>query len=325
MMELVETNFARKLSNEEMMAYKDPVHYISHHKVVRSEKKTTPILIVFNSSATYQGDQLNDYWMKEPDLLNSLYGVILRFRENEVAVEGDISKIFHSVLTPEQDQQVHRYLWRNMETEGEPDVYVLKLCLHSETNLHLPWCNNSCNDRVATTVGKIRKTYWMLRAHNLAKTIKFSCVPCWELEAKVETQFMADLPKTHLEPFTPPFYYTACDYFDPYKAKISWNKTANHYGVIFSCLNTRAVHLELAVDYSTVEFMQTLLRFFAIRSQPAMMLSNNCSQLVSTEQELLEMIKGWDVKQLKELSAEKGMKWQFSTPAAPHQNGCAES
>ena len=77
MMELVETNFVRKLSNEEMMAYKDPVHYISHHKVVRSEKKTTPILIVFNSSATYQGDQLNDYWMKEPDLLNSLYGVIL--------------------------------------------------------------------------------------------------------------------------------------------------------------------------------------------------------------------------------------------------------
>lgn len=56
-----------------------------------------------------------------------------------------------------------------------------------------------------------------------------------------------------------------------------------------------------------------------------MMLRNNCSQLVSTEPELLEMIKGWDVKQLKELSAEKGMKWQFSTPAAPHQNGCAES
>lgn len=49
MMEHVEMNFARKLSNEEMMAYKGPVHYISHHKVVRPEKKTTPILIVFNS------------------------------------------------------------------------------------------------------------------------------------------------------------------------------------------------------------------------------------------------------------------------------------
>ena len=59
---------------------------------------------------------------------------------------GDISKMYHRVLIPEQDQQVHRYLWRNMETEGGPDVYVLKLCLHLETNLLLPLCDNSCND-----------------------------------------------------------------------------------------------------------------------------------------------------------------------------------
>ena len=79
----------------------------------------------------------------------------------------DISKMYHRVLIPEQDQQVHQYLWRNnMETEGEPDVYVLKLCLHSETNLHLPWCDNSCNNRVATTVAKIRKTFWILRARS---------------------------------------------------------------------------------------------------------------------------------------------------------------
>ena len=97
---------------------------------------------------------------------------------------------------------------------------------------------------------------------------------------------MANLPKPHLAPFTPPCYYTACDYFDPYKVKISRKKTANNYGVIFTCLNTRAVHLELTVDYSTMEFMQTLQRFFAIRSQPAMMLRENGSQLVSAECEL---------------------------------------
>ena len=288
MMELVEMNFARKLSNEEMMAYKGPVHYISHHKVVRPEKKTTPILIVFNLSATYQGDRLNDYWMKEPDLLNSLYGVILQFSENEVAVAEDISKMYRRVLIPEQDQQVHWYLQRNMETEGEPDVYVLKLCLHSETNLHLPWCDNSFNNRVATTVAKIRKTYLLdPLSLQFSQDHKFSCVPCRELEAKVETQFiMADPPKTCLAPFTPPCYYTGCDYFGPYEAKISRKKTANYYGVIFTFLNTRAVHLKLAVDYSTMEFMQTLQRFFAIRSQPAMMLRDNSSQLVSTERKL---------------------------------------
>ena len=87
-------------------------------------KKTTPIRIVFNSLATFHGHQLNDYWMKGPDLLNSVFGVILRLRENEVAIAGDISKMYYRVLIHVQDQHVHRYLWRNMETKREPDVYV---------------------------------------------------------------------------------------------------------------------------------------------------------------------------------------------------------
>ena len=89
-------------------------------------------------------------------------------------------------------------------------------------------------------------------------------------------------------------------------------------------MNTRAVHLQLAVDYSTVEFMQTLRWFFAIRGQPALMMSDNGSQLVDAERELREMIQGWNHKELKEFSTEKGIRWQFITPGAPHQNGCAE-
>ena len=72
-----EMNFSRKLSNEELKSYKGPVHYISHHEIVRPEKKSTPIRIVFNSSASYKGHRLNDYWMKGPDLLNNLFGVLL--------------------------------------------------------------------------------------------------------------------------------------------------------------------------------------------------------------------------------------------------------
>jgi hypothetical protein len=79
---------------------------------------------VFNSSASYQGHKLNDYWFKGPDLLNNLFGVVLRFRENEVAISGDISKMYHRVLIPKEDQDVHRFLWRNLETDREPDVYA---------------------------------------------------------------------------------------------------------------------------------------------------------------------------------------------------------
>ena len=37
------------------------------------------------------------------------------------------------------------------------------------------------------------------------------------------------------------------------------------------------------------------------------------------------MIKGWDVKQLKEFCADRSIKWQFTTTLAPHQNGCTEA
>ena len=55
------------------------------------------------------------------------------------------------------------------------------------------------------------------------------------------------------------------------------------------------------------------------------MLSDNGLQLVGVERKLRERIRGWDVEQLKEFNAEKGMKWLFATPAAPHQKGCAKS
>jgi hypothetical protein len=124
MKEMTKLNFSRKLSEEEVKSYKGPVHYIAHHAVVRPDKKSTPVRIVFNSSSSYRGHSLNDYWFKGPDLLNNLFGVILRFRENEVALSADISKMYHRILVPESDQHVHRYLWRDMETTRDPDTYI---------------------------------------------------------------------------------------------------------------------------------------------------------------------------------------------------------
>ncbi len=117
MKEMEDRKFARKLTKEEIVEWNKPVHYVSHHAVVRPEKKSTPVRIVFNSSAAFKGHCLNDYWHKGPDLLNNLFGVILRFRENAVAVAGDIAKMYHMVSIPPTDQHIHRFLWRNLETD----------------------------------------------------------------------------------------------------------------------------------------------------------------------------------------------------------------
>ncbi|KAK3879621.1 hypothetical protein Pcinc_015822 [Petrolisthes cinctipes] len=117
MQDMVARGVARKLTDEEMRNYEGPVHYIPHHEVLRPESKSTPIRIVFNSSASYMGHVLNDYYAKGPDVLNDLFGILLRFREKPVAIVGDISKMYNSVLISELDQMTHRFLWRNMNPD----------------------------------------------------------------------------------------------------------------------------------------------------------------------------------------------------------------
>ena len=110
MEEIESMGFARKLSKEETDSYQRPVYYIPHHAVLRPEKRSTPVCIVFNSSSSYQGHTLNDYWKKGPDLLNGIFGVALRFRERQVAVMSDISKMYQRILILVKDHHVHRFL-----------------------------------------------------------------------------------------------------------------------------------------------------------------------------------------------------------------------
>ena len=117
---------------------------MSHHEVLRPEKKCTPIRIVFNSSANFKGHCLNlFYWMKGPDLLNSLFGVILRFRKNAVAISGDILKMYHRILIPEREREreISMYTaffggtWKSIEIL----MFMSRLSLLLEINLIQPF------------------------------------------------------------------------------------------------------------------------------------------------------------------------------------------
>ena len=237
-------------------------------------------------------------------LLNNEFKMLSPFVDDEgiIRVGGRVDKAMvsyetkHPVLLP-HDHVISRLIIQEAHRCGHPGV--------------------------ATTVARTRTNYWIVRGHDLAKAVKYKCVLCREMEPKTETQIMADLPQHRIAPNSPPFHYTSCDYFGPLTVKIGRNKTTKYYGVIFTCLNTRAVHLEIATDYSTMEFNQTLRRFFSIRGYPAMMISDNGTQLVGAQRELRQMIEGFAA--LREYCADKGMQWKFTTPGAPHQNGCAEA
>ena len=123
--DMIDRNAAREVTEEELTRYTGPQFYLSHHAVMKPESRSTPCRIVFNSSAKYMGLSLNECLAKGPSLLNSLLGILIRFRQNQIAFIGDIKKMFHSIDIPLHDQMVHLFLWRDCDTDSKPTTYAM--------------------------------------------------------------------------------------------------------------------------------------------------------------------------------------------------------
>ena len=92
---------------------------------MKEDSKSTPCRIVFNASAKFKGQTLNDFWAKGPDLLNNQLGLLLRFRERHYALAGDIRKMYHAIKLKEGlDQHTHRFLWKEAN-EKKASTYML--------------------------------------------------------------------------------------------------------------------------------------------------------------------------------------------------------
>ena len=98
--------------------------FLPHFAVVK-DSTTTPVRVVFDSKARYQGHSLNDYLAKGDTENSSIFEIGLRFREYEVGVTADISKMFQSFRLSADDARYHRYLFRK-SPEEEIVVYELQ-------------------------------------------------------------------------------------------------------------------------------------------------------------------------------------------------------
>lgn len=89
------------------------VHYLPHHAVVREDALTTKVRIVYNGSSKdgKHGVSLNDCLHTGPSLNPLLLDILLRFRENRVALAGDIEKAFLNVDIDDADRDVVRFYW----------------------------------------------------------------------------------------------------------------------------------------------------------------------------------------------------------------------
>ena len=96
---------------------------LPHFPVVRPEKSTSKVRIVFDGSAPFEGKSLNTEALTGPKLQSDVFDILVKFRKDPVALVGDISQMYHQLVLREEDRPLHRFLWRDLDLRKEPEMY----------------------------------------------------------------------------------------------------------------------------------------------------------------------------------------------------------
>lgn len=169
----------------------------------------------------------------------------------------------------------------------------------------------------------IRQNYWIVQGLRTVKSVLNRCLDCKRNRHRPVTQQMGQLPEERLIPDKAPFTYVGIDYFGPMTVK-SGRRHLKRYGCLFTCLTTRAVHIEIAHSLDTDSFICALRRFVGRRGNPEKIFSDNGTNFVSGEKILRQEIEQWNDSRLAKFCQQHKINWHFNPPYAPHMGGVWE-
>ncbi|CAK1582171.1 unnamed protein product [Parnassius mnemosyne] len=91
-------------------------YFVPHHPVIREDSESTRLRVVFDASArTSSGLSINDIQMIGPTVQDSLFNILIRFRQYRYVLSADIEKMYRQGLVNESDQNLQLILWRDAE------------------------------------------------------------------------------------------------------------------------------------------------------------------------------------------------------------------
>ena len=181
--------------------------------------------------------------------------------------------------------------------------------------------NQDCG--IQLLLSRLLQMFWILGVRRVAKQVLKSCLECKKRRCKPTIPVMADLPRFRLEMQCPTFYNTGVDFFGPLNTKIG-RRYEKRWGSIFTCLVTRAVHLELAESLATDAFINVLERFINRRGNPKLILSDCGSNFKGADKELQRCLKELQQEKIIDFTVRHGIEWRFNPPNAPHMGGVWE-
>ena len=131
----------------------------------------------------------------------------------------------------------------------------------------------------------LREKYWIIKARFSVHRLVRNCFDCKRL-CEVPCQHkMADLPGDGITAEKPPFTFVGVDCFGPFLVKRG-RSLVERYGVIFTCLTIRAIHIEIIHSMDTDSSINALRRFIARRGRPNEIRCENGTNLKAGESKL---------------------------------------
>lgn len=187
---------------------------------------------------------------------------------------------------------------------------------HRITQLYLEWTHRSLHHSgTELVVNEVRQHYWVLKLRPTVKQLIQSCLQCRIRKAQPPEPATGDLPRARLAHHERPFTYTGLDYFGPLSVTVG-RQHQKRYVALFTCLTSRAVHLEIAATLSADSAILALRRFAARRGCPAEIYSDNGTNMHGADREMREAVKNE--------ASRRGIVWRFITPSAPFMGGAWE-
>ncbi|XP_076626466.1 uncharacterized protein LOC143344360 isoform X2 [Colletes latitarsis] len=173
------------------------------------------------------------------------------------------------------------------------------------------------HDSNEAVVDELRQTFYIIGLRKVLRSIVSKCLICRLHRAKPQAPVMSTLPVGGLAYRQRPFSHCGMDYFGPISVKIG-RRREKRWGVLFTCLTMRAIHLELAHSLSASSAIMALQRLASRRGSPVAVYSDNSTNFKGASKELKKAITDLDRQELQEYTLVHKIKWVFNPPDAPH-------
>lgn len=181
---------------------------------------------------------------------------------------------------------------------------------HHQTNLFIEQCHKKVHHGgVRETLTELRTRFWVSKGRQAVKQSIRKCVVCKRYEGTAyPAPVTAQLPSFRTQE-APPFAKVGVDFAGPLYVKKSDGQMQKVYIALFSCVVTRAIHLDLTEDLGTGAFLRCLKKFIARRGVPHLMISDNVKTFKSAPKELKTLYEHLDVQAF---LTEKRITWRFN-------------